>query len=163
MKNSLLILLALTSSVCYSQKEIHLNELPMIIDGDTVYCKQEVWVESVDSEIHQRHKVNVLEKKLNKIRVALKHKEGYEFAIDSMIVQVGDLETERDSLLAIVELEISDVNSEVKKQLISTLSKLKNVKEQYFIIKKEKRKASRIAFISICTNLLFLTVIIVAI
>ena len=158
----LLILIMFACSTCYSQVLLSHHNLPILIEKDTVIVNDEVWIESVESEKNQRHKIVVLKRKLDKVRGILKKKEGYEIEIGVLIEKTISLEVERDSLLLIIYNNINATNLEVKQRVVYLSKQLDIVKSQYFVLKEKKRKVWWVATGSIATNALLLVVIIIS-
>jgi hypothetical protein len=170
----LLVYLILSSTICtYAQTvsdTIDKHDTPTIIEDESVYLKGEIWVETVEDEIKQRHKINVLTKnlgiarrKLDKINTLLKKKRRNELATDSLIYQISSISRERDSLLAIVETEIGLA----RKKLLAEIHKLEGridfVYGKYIESANEKRKIKRHLFLSIAGNVILVAILVVAI
>ena len=138
------------------------DKQPSIVKDGTVYVPNEVWVEPIDSEIKQRHTINVLSKKLVKTRAILKKKKGLEHELDSLLQETMNLQNKRDSLVEVINTEI-DKNSE---ELISSIHKLQNrvdfLYKKYQQVYESRRKIRKKLFVSIAGNVI-LAVIIVAI
>lgn len=156
----LFMLMCFISTSCYSQIMLGHHDLPTLISNDTIVINDEVWIESVESEKHQRHKIVVLKRKLDKVRNILKKKQGYEIEIGLLIDKTVSLENERDSLLLVIRKDIGVVNESVKKRLVRVSEQLDIVKTQYFILKDKKRKVWWTAAGSIALNALLLTLIV---
>jgi len=170
----LIIYLMLSSTMCaYSQSvsdTIDKNDTPTIVENESVYLKGEMWVETVDDEIKQRHKINVLTKnlgiatrKLDKINSLLKKKRKSELEVDSLLYKVSDLSKERDSLLNIIDTEIGLARQELLKKVNNLESRLNFVYGKYVESVKEKRKINRKLFLSVAGNVILVAVLVVVI
>ena len=153
-----LALLVYTNS--FSQKELKHNELPLLVKEDTIIIDKEVWIQSVESEINQRHRENVLNKKLGKMKDILRKKKGYEIEVQNLIVKMHSLEVERDSLLNIISANRHEVNSELELELKNLDVQLKKTKKQYFLLREKYRKVWRTMFFSVATNVILIVIIV---
>jgi len=138
----LLILIACTG--LYSQDRVlDLNNLPEVVKDESVTIKGEVWIEPINSEIKQRHEINLLKKRIDKIHSILKDKENVKQNLDSLLFVINDLSIERDSLKKVLEKGIVKVSSDCTNRVAFLNDQLKNVRNQYFSIRKKHQKLKR--------------------
>ena len=173
MRNLILILLLFRTICSYSQgvkDTIDKSQVPTIIENEEVYIKGEMWLETVEDEIKQRHKIDVLNKnlgiakrKLNKINVILKKKRRNELKMDSLIYEISNISKERDSLLTIVEQEIGLNRKKLLSKIYNLESRLDIVYGKYVNATQEKRILRKKLFLSIAGNVILVAVLIVVI
>ena len=138
----LLILLACTG--LYSQDRVlDINNLPEVVKNETVTIKGEVWIEPIKTEIKQRHEINLLKKRIDKIHSILKDKENVKHNLDSLLFVINDLSNERDSLNKVLERGVVKVASDCTNRVAYLNDQLKSVRTQYFIIRKKHQKLKK--------------------
>tara|TARA_R110002012_G_scaffold23065_1_gene78767 strand:- start:436 stop:921 length:486 start_codon:yes stop_codon:yes gene_type:complete len=158
----LLILLACTG--LYSQDRVlDINNLPEVVKDETVTIKDEVWIEPIDSEIKQRHEINLLKKRIDKIHSILKDKENVKHNLDSLLFVINDLSNERDSLNNALKSGVVKVSSDCTNRVAFLNDQLKNVRNQYFSIRKKhqrlKKKTALIIGVCIVEGVLIIVLI----
>lgn len=170
----LLVYLLLSSTICtYAQTvrdTVDKNDTPTIIEDEAVYLKGEMWVETVEDEIKQRHKIDVLTKnlgiakrKLHKINIILKKKRRNELKMDSLIYEISNISRERDSLLTIVDQEIGLNRKKLLSKIYNLESRLDFVYGKYVTASQEKKILRKKLFLSIAGNVILVAVLIVVI
>ena len=144
------LLILITCTGLYSQDRIlDINNLPEVVKNETVTIKDEVWIEPINSEIKQRHKINVLEKRIDKIHSILKDKENIKHNLDSLLFVINDLSIERDSLNGVLKKGVVSVASDCTNKVAFLNDQLKSVRNQYFSIRKKHQKLKKKTFIII--------------
>ena len=137
-------LILITCTGLYSQDRIlDINNLPEVVKNETVTIKGEVWIEPIKSEIKQRHKINVLEKRIGKIHSILKDKENIKHNLDSLIFVIDDISNERDSLNSVLKTSVIKVASDCTNRVAFLNDQLKSVRNQYFSIRKKHQKLKK--------------------
>lgn len=138
------LLILITCTGLYSQDRIlDINNLPEVVKNETVTIKGEVWIEPIKSEIKQRHKINVLEKRISKIHSILKDKENIKHNLDSLLFVIEDISKERDSLNVVLKTGVVKVASDCTNKVAFLNDQLKSVRNQYFGIRKKHQKLKK--------------------
>jgi hypothetical protein len=141
----LLILIACTG--LYSQDRIlDINNLPEVVKNETVTIKEEVWIEPINSEIKQRHEIDLLKKRIGKIHSILKDKENVKHNLDSLLFVIDDVSNERDSLNKVLEAGVIKVANDCTNKVAFLNDQLKSVRNQYFTVRKKHQKLQKKTF-----------------
>lgn len=115
------------------------QQLPILTNpGDTLVFNKEVWVQDPKSEIKQRLKISKLEKRIDKVLKLLRKKEGYEFAFDSLMVQVDIITKQKDSILNVIDSDITKEESRVRLDVQILENDLISVKNKYLEIRRSR-------------------------
>ena len=147
------LLILFTCASLYSQDRVlDINNLPEVVKDESVTIKVEVWIEPIDSEIKQRHEINLLKKRIDKIHSILKDKENVKHNLDSLLFVINDLSNERDSLNNALKSGVVNVASDCTNRVAFLNDQLKNVRNQYFSIRKKHQKLKRktVIIIGVC-------------
>ena len=158
------VVLIFSLGLSYSQetKVLLSKDLPQLVSSDTVVIRVEVWVQTPNSEIRQRHKIKILEKRNEHIKKLIKKKEDYESVIDTIINDMSVLERENDSLQKIITAQGESVSIDVRNRLLDNNKRLTESKERYFALQNKMlrvRKALRISFLVNAGALLLLLIL----
>ena len=138
------LLILITCTSLYSQDRIlDINNLPEVVKNETVTIKEEVWIEPIDSEIKQRHEINLLKKRIDKIHSILKDKENVKHNLDSLLFVIDDLSIERDSLNSVLKKGVINVAGDCTNRVAFLNDQLKSVRNQYFSIRKKHQKLKK--------------------
>ena len=115
------------------------QQLPILTNpGDTLIFNKEVWVQDPKSEIKQRLKISKLEKRIDKVLNLLRKKEGYEFAFDSLMVQVDLITKQKDSILNVIDSGITKEESKIRLDIQILENDLISVKNKYLEIRRSR-------------------------
>ena len=140
----LAIFIYLLISLVNSITQILINEdnLPVLIKNDTVIVQDEVWIESVDSEIKQRGDILHLNRKLERLHNIMHKKKGYEGEIDSLGLINDSLLIVTDSLNTELLFALEVESGKIVDKLVGVTAMLKSTRTQYFVVR-DKLKKSR--------------------
>ena len=115
------------------------QQLPILTNpGDTLIFNKEVWVQDPKSEIKQRLKISKLENRIDKVLKLLRKKEGYEFAFDSLMVQVDLITRQKDSILNVIDLGITKEESKIRLDIQILENDLISIKNKYLEIRRSR-------------------------
>ena len=126
--------------------------------GDTLVFNKEVWVQDPKSEIKQRLKISKLEKRIDKVLKLLRKKEGYEFAFDSLMVQVDLITKQKDSILNVIDSGITTEKSRVRLDVQILENDLISVKNKYLEIRRSRNIWRKSFILSAGGNIILLMI-----
>jgi hypothetical protein len=148
---ALLLVLLIPYSV-FSQKVI--EQLPALVQDGTYTVKEEVFIQSVDDEINQRHR-------FRKIRTLTLEKKQLEVNTDSLVRRLVLLETERDSLYTIINDELILANDTIKERVVYLDKTIAKIFTEYKALRRKNTKLKKKIFVSAVGNVILVAIIII--
>ncbi len=148
---ALLLVLLIPYSV-FSQKVI--EQLPALVQDGTYTVKEEVFIQSVDDEINQRHR-------FRKIRTLTLEKKQLEVNTDSLVRKLALLETERDSLYTIINDELILANDTIKERVVYLDKTIAKIFTEYKALRRKNTKLRKKIFVSAVGNVILVAIIII--
>lgn len=145
------VLFIVLSIPLYGQDTI--KKLPALVGDGTYVVTEEVFIQSVDDEIKQRHRFKRIRK------IALEKKE-LEKGVDSLLVKLSALEDERDSLYTTINEDILLINNESKTKLIFLEAEIRKLKRRVYALDERKKKINRRFITSLIFNIGLFTILI---
>ncbi|MCH9621018.1 MAG: hypothetical protein S4CHLAM20_04320 [Chlamydiia bacterium] len=147
MKKFLIIPILLISFVSIGQDVLTGSELPTIVQNDTVIIYGEAWVQSSRSEVHQRAEQKSCEKRLKRVHKVLNSKILVMHQIDSLLLRIEDIETQRDSLkMAFDNMTLYEV-SEAQIQLNKYAKQITDSNYDLWVYKTRLKKIKKKLFL----------------
>ena len=156
-----IILFLFTFNLIGQTKKLESNDLPQLIKSDTIIVDVEVWVQTPNSEIKQRHKIKVLEKRNEHIKNLIHKKESYESVMDTLIVEIRQLEVENDSLQLMIVEQGKSISSDLMKKYSVNLKRLEESRNQYFILREKFMKVRRALRLLACGNAAIIVLLVI--
>lgn len=136
----------------FSQKVI--EQLPALVQDGTYTVKEEVFIQSVDDEINQRHR-------FRKIRTLTLEKKQLEVNTDSLVRRLVLLETERDSLYTIINDELILANDTIKERVVYLDKTIAKIFTEYKALRRKNTKLKKKIFVSAVGNVILVAIIII--
>jgi len=151
MKYLLILLIPLK---IFSQDTI--RTLPVLVNEGTYTLTEEAFIQSVDEEIEQR-------RRFKKIRKLALQKQKLEYSADSLLVNIKSLESERDSLVDVINKEIQYATDEVKSRILYLEDELRTTWDNYQKLLANRRKIKKRLFFSFSGNVILVLLLFIAI
>ena len=138
MKYLFSLLLITVSFISFSQhRKIKKRDLPELVKADTIVLEQDVWMQTPESEIQQRHKFKKIKELNNKIRKN-------NVVVDSLVSQIMNVSDERDSLLQVVIEQGRDNAKEAYERLLFYNAKVIELNQEILKYRKKNRRLKRL-------------------
>lgn len=141
MKALITVVLLLSCQIGLSQvKNIGAKQLPGYSINDTIYTITEVWIQVYSEEINQRSELINNERKIEALKDILHKKRKIEPVIDSLIIELGNVSKERDSIVNVLKTGLVDVSKSMVETIETYEKKIFSLSNEVRFLTEEKRK-----------------------